>query len=46
MSITATVNCKTAVNDNKRIMRLTIKFHFHGVQYHGAVDFSICFCCL
>jgi len=27
-------------------MRLTSKFHFHVVKYHGTVDASICFCCL
>ena len=27
-------------------VKLTIKFHFHDVRYHGAGDFSTCFCCL
>jgi len=36
---------RLAVNGKKRLMRLTIRFHFHDVQYHGAVTFSMCFCC-
>jgi len=34
------------VDDKKRLMRLTNKFHFHEVKYHGRADSSICFCCL
>jgi len=34
------------LHSEERRARLTIKFHFHDVQYHGAVDFCMFFCCL